>query len=121
MEQGVLILTITEPNLRGYSAAQELRRDLLAAVSQAQARKVVLDFQAVSSLSSEAFRPLLNLHRQLEDTGGRLVLCNLSPVVTQAFTATRLIGTTRSATSTFEVQPDLAAAVATLAALPGEP
>jgi anti-anti-sigma factor len=113
-EQGVLILTVTEPQLRGDALANALRHELLAAVAGTRAPKVVLDFHAVTALSSEAFRPLLSLRRAIEEQGGRLVLCHLAPVVAQAFHATRMISTSRSSTAAFDVQPDVAAALASL-------
>jgi anti-anti-sigma factor len=114
-ERGVLILTVTEPQVRGDALVNGLRHDLLAAVAGVRAPKVVLDFHTVTALSSEGFRPLLSLRRTVEEQGGRLVLCNLTPVVAQAFQVTRMISSSRSSAATFEVQPDLAAAVATLA------
>jgi anti-anti-sigma factor len=113
-EQGVLVLTLTESHLQGDTLAHALKDELLAAVGQAEAPKVVLDFQRVASLSSEIFRPLVSFRRHLQDTGGQLVLCNLSSVVASTFRATRLISSRRTSTATFEVQPDLAAALASV-------
>lgn len=110
-EEGVLILTLTEANLRGYTVANALRRDFLAALQPGQTARVVLDLQNVKSLSSEAVRPLLTLQRRLRDSGGRLVLCNLAPVVSQCLTATRLVGGGTTSLA-FEVAPDLPAAIA---------
>jgi|ERR671936_260323 anti-anti-sigma factor len=114
VEQGILVLTLTEPQLHGDTLANALRQELLAAVSQAGTPKVILDFGAVTSLSSEVFRPLITLRHRLEEAGGRLVFCKLSPTVAKAFAATRLISSRRTTTATFEVQPDVAAAVASL-------
>jgi anti-anti-sigma regulatory factor len=74
----------------------------------------VLDFGTVRSLSSEVFRPLLSLRRHVQQAGGRLVLCNLTPTVAQALQSTRLISTSRSPSSPFEVLPDVTSAVASL-------
>src|SRR5262249_10906829 len=115
IEQGVLILTIREPDLHGDRLTHRLRQELLAVVEQTRLPKVVLDLQQVVSLSSEAFRPLLSLQRRLTELGGRLVLCNLSPVVAKAFQATRLLGSRRTSSATFEMQPDLPAAIDVLA------
>jgi anti-anti-sigma factor len=113
-EQGVLVLTITEPQLQGDTLVESLRRELRAAVSQPGTQKVVLDFRLVKSVSSEAFRPLLSLRRILGEAGGRMALCNLSPVVAKTFQVTRLVSTSRSSTPPFEMEQDVAAAVALL-------
>ena len=113
-EQGVLILTVTDAELRGDALVRALQRQLLAAVAQAASPpRVVLDLQPVRALASEAFRPLITLRRKLLEAGGRLVLCRLSPVVAQAFQSTRLISSSRTSDA-FEVQPDVAAALASL-------
>src|SRR5262245_13478370 len=111
MEQGVLVLTITEAQLEGDALVEALRRELLAAVDPPGVHKVVLDFQRVKSFSSAAFRPLISLRRRLEATGARMVLCNLSPVVAKTFQATRLISSSRSSTASFLVQLDVASAI----------
>jgi len=113
-DKGVLVLTINEPHLRGDNLVEAVRDELLAAVENARSPKVVLDFQPVASLSSEAFRPLLSLRNKVKGAGGKLVLCNLSPVVAKAFQATRMISTSRSSTATFPLQATVADAVASL-------
>ena len=105
------MLTLTDPQLQGDQLAEELRRELLAAVGQAGAANVVLDFRHVGYLSSPAFRPLLSLRRQLQGAGGRVVLCGLSPDVADVFHVTRLISTSRSSTAPFEVAAAAPAAV----------
>jgi anti-anti-sigma factor len=110
-EQGVLVLTPTPSRLEGDAMAQSLVEETQAAVSHADAKKVVLDMEHVEYLTSANFRPLLALRKKLKEVGGRMVLCNLSPVVVEMFQTTRLIG---SAGAFFEVQPDVDAAVASL-------
>ena len=120
-EKGTLVLTITEEQMRGDHLARALQRQLQEALAQAgPAPRVVLDFGPVRSLSSEVFRPLLSLRRHVQQLGGRLVLCNLAPAVAQAFQSTRLISTSRSSTAGFEVNPDVASAVASLSQDSGE-
>jgi anti-anti-sigma factor len=114
VEQGALVLTITEPHVRGDGMVNALRHELLAAVQDQHAPHVVLDFQPVATLASEAFRPLLSLRNKIREAGGQLVLCNLSPVVARAFQATRLVSTSRSSSATFDMQPDVATAVSRL-------
>ena len=115
-----LVLTITEPQLLGDKLVHALRQELMAVVAQPGTRQVVLDLQPVKVLSSEAFRPLLSLRRTVQERGGQLVLCNLAPTVAKVLHDTRLITTSRSSTAPFEVQADVAAAVASLTDTAGE-
>jgi anti-anti-sigma factor len=110
----VVVLTISQPQLQGDPISEELRADLLDAVERSGAHHVVLDFQHVTFVSSVAFRPLLSLHRKLKERGGRLVLCGMKDRVVEVFHVTRLVSTTGGSAAPFELQPDAAAAVASL-------
>jgi anti-anti-sigma factor len=114
VHQGVLVLTVLEPQLQGDRQITAFRHELDRAVAPPDVRHVVLDFQGVKALSSAAFRPLLSLRHDLERRGGRLALCNLAPVVAEAFRATRLLSTSRASATSFEVHLTLSAAVASL-------
>jgi anti-sigma B factor antagonist len=118
---GVLVIRINERQFHGDSLADAIRQEMLALIAAAGSQKIVIDLQPVDYLSSAAFRPLLSLRRKLQETGGRMVLCNLSPLVAEVFQLLRLISTSRSYPATFEVQPDVAAAVAFLNKPAGSP
>jgi anti-anti-sigma factor len=114
---GIWVLTFRDSQLHGDELAEALRQELLALVTESGAKKMVLDLRNVQYLSSVAFRPLLSLRRKLVDTGGQMVLCNLSPEVEEVFHAVRLISTSRSSPAPFDVQPDVPAAIAHLKAV----
>ena len=119
--QGVLILTPSPSRLEGDAMAQSLVEETQAAVADAGTDKVVFNLEHVESLTSANFRPFLALRKQLKASGGRLVLCNLSGSVLQAFQVTRLVSSAGSSSAFFESQPDVDAAVASLAGLPPPP
>lgn len=110
-EQGVLLITLATPELQSEELADAVREELHRALDAHHARRVVLDFKNVRFLGSAGFRPLISVYRRLQDAGGRLLLCNLSHEVAQAFLVTRLISTTRTATAPFEMVSDPATAV----------
>ena len=110
----VVVVKVTEAQVRGDALSDALRDEFLAVATQTQAVYVVLDFQAVTFLVSTGIRPLLSLNRYLHTRGGRLVLCNLTENVREIFEQTRLISTAGSGHVVFEVQPDVPTAVAAL-------
>jgi anti-sigma B factor antagonist len=114
VDQGVLVLTILEKQLRGDDLADAMRQELILAVEHYGIVRVVLDFQNVEYLSSAGIRPLLGLHRHLKDKNGRMVLCNLPPIVKDTLNTLRLIGTSRSSAIPFETAADVPSAVASL-------
>jgi anti-anti-sigma factor len=114
LEQGVLVIALTESRLHGDDLADSLNEHLLATVTQAQVKKVVLDFRQVDSIATACLRPLLNLRNLIHSKGGRLILCNLQPQVADVLTVTRLTSTTGVGPVPLESTSDLATAIATL-------
>ena len=113
-EDGVLVLTITDVRVEGEDAAEALRQEMLAAVAEAGADKVVVNFQHTRYISSAAFRPLLSLRRRLQEANGRLMICGLNPVVGDVFYTTKMVSPDGSSVAVFEMEPTVAAAVARL-------
>ncbi|MBM4069224.1 MAG: STAS domain-containing protein [Planctomycetes bacterium] len=111
-EPGILVIVLTDAKIQGDDLADSIRQSLLAAVSHHAVNKVIIDFHNVTYLRSAGFRPLLSLHRKLNETRGRMVFCNLSPEILEVFTVTRLISSTRSNSAPFERAVDLADALA---------
>jgi anti-anti-sigma factor len=113
-EQGVLVILITEPKVQGEQVAEELRDEMLAALAVSGVSKVAVDFRNVQYISSTAFRPLLAVRRNLQETGGRIILCGLTKVIGDVFYTTRMIGSDGVMKAIFEMEPDEARAVAAL-------
>jgi anti-anti-sigma factor len=114
VERGVLVLTILEPELRTEGVVDAVRVEMFDAVARHRSDNVVLDLQKVRYVASAGFHPLLSLHRKLEEAGSRMLLCGLSPILSEVFRVTKLVRTHPGAAAPFESEPDVAAAVARL-------
>ncbi|HEY7313118.1 MAG TPA: STAS domain-containing protein [Gemmataceae bacterium] len=114
VDQGVLVLTVTQSRLQGEEVAEALRDELHAAVARTGVNLVVIDLRHARYLSSVAFWPLLSLRRQLLDAGGRLMICGLCEDVEDVFATTKMISTGGAVDAPFEVAPDADDAVARL-------
>lgn len=112
VEQGVLVLTLTENQVLDEDLAEALRLEMLAAVGHAGAQRVVVDFHAVKSVSSAIFRPLLSLQGRLKEHGGRLVLCGLTAMLEQVLRMCGMIEAPATSGPCFATETDLAAALA---------
>ena len=111
---GVLVLTLTAAEVRSDDVVEGVAQELLAALGPTPPPRVVLDLTAVQYLGSLGFRPLLSLRRKLAETGGRMVLCGLSPEVANVFRVSRLMSERGGPPAPFQVETDVAAAVAHL-------
>jgi hypothetical protein len=98
--------------LRGPLTAQAVE-SARAAVRRGRWRRVIFDLAGACCCgprpAGDPLRALLAFRHRLRAGGGRLVLCGLPAEVAELFRATWLLGL-------FEVQPDVAAARATLTA-----
>ena len=110
----VVVLSLREAQINDETSAETLRDELLSIYLHSTAVNAVLDFRAVTYLSSAGFRPLLSLNRHVRQRGGRVVLCNLRPQVEEVFSVTRLIDPTGAIPAAFAVQPTAADAVGQL-------
>jgi len=116
LDQGVLIVTVTVPHIHStdFELVDSLRLELCAAIADLPHPKVALDLSEIAYFGSAGIRPLLSLRRRLHDVGGQLVLCKLSPQVEDVLRTTRLISTSSAAPAAFDVEADVALAVARL-------
>jgi anti-anti-sigma factor len=115
LDRGILVLTVTRRSIEGDEVAAALRQELLEVVERAGAKQVVIDLSRAHYVSSIAFWPLLALRRRLQEKGGRLLVCCLSPTVADIFETTKMISTSGATDAPFEFAPDRAAAVGRLA------
>jgi anti-anti-sigma factor len=113
-QDGVLVIALNAEEIQGDEAAENLRRQFLEAAAHFGATKIVLDFAKVHFLTSTAFRPLISLHRRIQEKKGRLVFCNLRPELAEVFIVTRLVSPTRSVTAPFEMAKDVPEALSRL-------
>jgi anti-anti-sigma factor len=118
LTQGVLVLTVTEHQIRGDDLAESIGKEMLDALARANVTKVAINLRAVQYMSSVGFRPLLQLYGKLKDNHGRVMLCHLAPVVAEVLHVTRMVGTSGSFRAPFEARPDVESAVAALNAPP---
>lgn len=84
-----LVATILMKQLRESDAIQQLKDELLAAVTFAKPRNVVIDLSNVEFVGSVGFLVFLRVRR--EPSVGRIVLCNLNDNVRGAFLICQLI------------------------------
>jgi len=116
VEQGVFVLTLTDPEILSEAGTEDLRLELLAAVGAQETPKVVIDFEAVKLISTTCLRALLSFRRHLRDKGGQPLLCNLCSPVAEVLFTTRMVSPTPSALIPFAMAPDVVTAVAHLSA-----
>jgi anti-anti-sigma factor len=89
---GVLVMTISAPQVRTDELASELHADLLAALAYYTPKKVVFDLQHVQAMSSRGFGAIATFHQDfVRHQGGQVALCGLNPIVREMLTVIRFI------------------------------
>jgi len=99
---GTLVLTLSRERIESYETAEGMGSELVAAVRDKKSPRVVLDMSKLIYMSSVGYGPLISLRSYIREAGGRLVLCQLSPVVKEMFETTRLLINPQSPKSLFE-------------------
>ena len=69
---------------------QVIGEQLLKLVEELGRQKILLNFSNVEFLSSAALGKLIVLNRKLNETGGKLVLCNIDRNIYEVFEITKL-------------------------------
>lgn len=92
--------TILIRELRDTEAVQRLKDELLAAVTLAKPRNVVIDLSQVQFIGSVGFLVFLRVRR--EPGVGRIVLCGMNENVRGAFLVCQLISEGRDKSAPFE-------------------
>jgi len=100
---GRLILDILEFEI-ALDQAGALKRTILAEATARAARIVIVNCDKLGLIDSAGIGALIGVRNQLRRTGGRLLLCNLSPRVAAAVRRVTL-------DTIFEVYPDESAAL----------
>ncbi len=85
----VKIITFTGNRIRD-DIDNMLSTELAGQTDQLGTSHLLLDFTNVESISSLELATLINLHKRMKASGGRLTLFNLSLQVFEVFTITRL-------------------------------
>lgn len=87
---GVTVVRFTESKITDPARIEELGRELSRLNDSEHPYKLLLNFEKVDYLSSEALRVFLLLNKKVKSRGGILKLCNVAPEIFQVFEITGL-------------------------------
>lgn len=86
-------VTIAEPidkRILDEVSIRQLGEQLNALIAETDRPTLVLDFSAVSHMSSSALGMLITLHKRIRERNGRLRLCCIESAIYEVFVITRL-------------------------------
>lgn len=87
---GVVVVRFTESKITDPGRMEELGRELTRLLDTEHPSKLLLNFDKVDYLSSEALRVFLLLNKKVQARGAMLKLCNVAPGIFQVFEITGL-------------------------------
>lgn len=96
----VVVVKISHEKLSEEQNLEEFGVQMFAYVDQFDCQKLALDCAAVKYASSSAIGKLITLHRKLNRTDGKLVICCLQESFTEILQAARLYNYFQVAEST---------------------
>lgn len=91
MENGVTVARFRDKKLMDAKYIATLATDLMVLAAQEQPPQLILDFQRVEFVASQALNKLIILHDRIQKRRGRLIMCTIDASVNEsAFFITRL-------------------------------
>ena len=111
---GVLVITVLDKHLSEERQVSEWRSQMADAIRRTSPAGVVIDMRKVEYMTSIALFPLVATRAVAEETGAKIVLCNLSQTVATVLTVTQLIVESRPHAKHLAIAENLNAAVALL-------
>lgn len=85
------VIEFRTPSLMDALILEEIAGELYRLVDEEDRRKIVLDFEKVEYLSSQAIGIVMTLYKKLSALkNGKLVLCSVGPKLTELLRITRL-------------------------------
>jgi anti-anti-sigma factor len=88
----VTVVRFSRVSMLEDEVVAQVRACLFDLVEKQGRRLVVLNFGRVTSLASRMLGQLVALHKKLQEVGGRLVLCEVSPFLYEFFETAKLPG-----------------------------
>jgi anti-sigma B factor antagonist len=86
----VTVVNFVDKRILDEQNIQVIGEQLFGLVDTDGRKKVLLNFNNVEFLSSAALGKLITLHKKLQGTGGKLVLCNIHQDIFEVFEITKL-------------------------------
>jgi anti-sigma B factor antagonist len=85
------VVEFRNPSMMDAIILEEIAAELYRLVDEEDRRKLVLDFEKVEYLSSQAFGIVITLHKKLSALkNSKLVLCSVGPKLAELLRITRL-------------------------------
>jgi anti-anti-sigma factor len=111
----VLIVKVVATRITEFELAQSLGREMVQAFKESNSSHAIVDLENLAMMSSVGYGPFVDLLINVRNSGGRVVLCKMSEIIEEVFTATRLLINPRSTKSRFEFAPTVEEAMELLA------
>jgi anti-sigma B factor antagonist len=86
----VTVVNFTDKKLLDEQTIQIIGEQLLSLADEQGRRKILLNFGNVEYLSSAFVGVLATLNAKVNGVGGRLILCNIDPLIYEVFESTKL-------------------------------
>jgi len=87
---GIIIAELADRKVLDEMSISQIGDQLSAMVVESESPKLVLDFSAVSQMSSSALGMLITVHKRIREKRGQLRLCGIQPSIYEVFVITRI-------------------------------
>ena len=89
----VLVVRLVDRRLADTMSVNELQDEMLMLLEQMPTKKLLVSFLKVTHCSTSVINGLLRVKKKLLATGGQIKLCELQPLIREAYKLLNLDGT----------------------------
>ena len=89
-QDGITIVELTNRKILDEINITKIGEKLNSLIVEAGEPQMVMDFSAVSHMSSSALGMLITINKRVRERKGQLKLCNIQPAIYEVFVITRL-------------------------------
>ena len=89
-ENGITLVDLLDEEVLEEHVINDIAESLFAVVDESTPANMVLSFARVKHLSSSTLGVLIRLDKRVRESGGKLKLCDIKPVLYEIFVITKL-------------------------------
>ena len=108
----VLVSQITVPQMRDFQLVEQIKNQLIEAITECTPRAIVLDLSQLEFIGSVGFLAFLAARRVTN--ANQIILCHMNERIHEVFVLCRLIPHAGKSDTPFTVQPTVESALASI-------
>ena len=92
-QAGVTVLRLNDPRMSDALEITELENELLDLISEQKPKNLLINYEVVTHCSTAVINGMLRAKKRMETEGGGFAMCEMRPIIREAYQILNLDGT----------------------------